>query len=495
VSTAEERSAAGGTRVLIALVVAVFGYALMQTVVVPALKLLEVRLHATPTTSAWILTAFLLSSAVLTPVLGRLGDQLGRRRVTLAVLAVYAIGMAGAAAAQNIGQLIAARAVQGAALALIPLSMAILREALPVKRLPFAMGLVSGAVGAGGGAGLIVGGLLADHLSWRYLFVLGTAIALVSLLLAALWVPASTYTASGGTDVPGAVLLGGGLVAVLLALAKGPSWGWSSARVLGLFALGVVLFVALFAVERTRSNAMLDVRELSDRPMAMTHAAAFLFGAGSYFFYLALPLYAQLPKAGGAGFGSTITVAGLLMLPGMLAVVPASMAVGRIARALGPRWPLAGGWVLFAVGSVLFVLAHDRMWQHAVFYTIVGAGTGLIIGSLPKLIADIVPLARTGTANGINNIARTVGSAVGTALAAAVIASAGSGTLPDSTFTKLFWLAAAAAVVGVVVGFFAARREATAASHAACRNGTQPAFAGVPGRRAGDPGEQVRENR
>jgi MFS family permease len=204
---------------LVALVVAVFGYALMQTVVVPALKLLQVRLHTTATTAAWILTAFLLSSAVLTPLLGRLGDRFGRRRVTLAVLAVYATGMAGAAAAQNIGQLIAARAVQGTALALIPLSMAILREALPVKRLPFAMGLVSGAVGAGGGAGLIVGGLLADHLSWRYLFVLGTAIALVSLLLAALWVPASTYTAAGGIDVPGAVLLGGGLVAVLLALA------------------------------------------------------------------------------------------------------------------------------------------------------------------------------------------------------------------------------------------------------------------------------------
>jgi MFS family permease len=433
----------------------------MQTVVVPALKLLQVRLHATPTAAAWILTAFLLSSAVLTPVLGRLGDKYGRRPVTLIVLVVYAVGMAGAAAAQNIGQLIAARAVQGAALALVPLSMAILREALPGRRLPLAMGVVSGAVGAGGGAGLIVGGLLADHLPWRWLFVLGTAIALVSLALAALWVPAGSYRTSGSIDVPGAALLGGGLVAVLLGLAKGPSWGWSSTRVLGLLALGLVLFVVLVAVERTRPDALLDVGELSDRPMLMTHLAALLFGAGSYFFYLALPLYAQLPK--GAGFGSTITVAGLLMLPGMLAVVPASMAVGRIARAFGPRWPLAGGWMLFGLGSVLLVVAHDRMWEHAVFYTVVGAGTGLIIGSLPKLIADIVPLARTGTANGINNIARTAGSAVGTAVAAAVIASAGTGSM----FTTLFWLAAGASVLGVAAGLFATRRAAVAAEPAA----------------------------
>ncbi len=130
--------------------------------VVPALRLLERELGTTPTWSAWILSAFLLSSAVLTPLLGRMGDPYGRRRVMTAVLVAYAVGMAGAALAQNIGQLIAARVVQGAALAVVLLSMAILREALPRERLPFAMGLVSGIVGAGGGTGLVVGGLLAD---------------------------------------------------------------------------------------------------------------------------------------------------------------------------------------------------------------------------------------------------------------------------------------------------------------------------------------------
>ncbi|WP_214410984.1 MFS transporter [Sphaerisporangium fuscum] len=461
------RAGTSGNRTLVALVVTVFGYALMQTVVVPALKLLEVRLHTTPAASAWILTAFLLSSAVLTPLLGRLGDLYGKRRVTLAVLAVYAAGMAGAAAAQNIGQLIAARVVQGAALALVPLSMAILREALPARRLPFAMGLVSGIVGAGAGAGLIVGGLLADHLSWRYLFVLGTVLAVVGLVMAALWVPADQGGARGGIDLPGTALLGGSLVAVLLALAKGPSWGWSSGPVLGLLALGALLFASLMAVERTKSDALIDVAELKERPMLMTHAAAFLFGTGSYFFYLALPLYAQQrPGATGIGFGSSVTVAGLLMLAGMLAVIPAGMAVGRLATALGPRWPLAGGFALITAGSVLFVLAHDQKWEHVVFYAIVGAGTGLVMGSLPKLIADIVPLARTGTANGLNNIARTVGSAVGTALAAAVIASADAprGATPDSTYTTLFWLATAAGALGVAVAFLAVRRETRASA-------------------------------
>lgn len=463
----------GSPAILVALVTAVFGYALMQTVMVPTLRLLERQLHTTPTWSTWILSAFLLSSAVFTPLLARLGDLYGRRRVMTAVLVAYAVGMLGATAAQNIGQLIAARVVQGAALSLVPLSMAILRAALPRERLPFAMGLVSGVVGAGAGAGLVVGGLVADHLSWRYLFVLGTVLAVASLLAVLRWVPADgRRTASGRLDLPGAALLGLGLVSLLLALTQGPTWGWTSARTLGLFALAAALFVVLLTVERSRRDPLIDVAELADRPMLAIHVAALLFGAGSYFFYLAMPLFAQQHPVPGngqggpgaaVGFGASVTVAGLLMLPGMLAIIPAGMAVGRITAAFGPRWPAAGGFLLFALGAVLLVFGHTARWEHLVFYAVVGAGSGLVMGALPTLIAGVVPLARTGTANGINNIARTVGSVVGSQLAAAVIASsvtARGAAVPDSTFTVLFALGAAAALAGAVVAPLAVRRAA-----------------------------------
>ncbi|MET8989941.1 MFS transporter [Nonomuraea wenchangensis] len=448
-------------QIVTALVTTVFGYSLMQTVVVPALGLLTRELHTTPAWSAWILSAFLLSSAVLTPLLGRLGDLYGKRRVMVGVLAAYAAGMAGAALAQDIAQLIAARVVQGAALAVVPLSMAILREALPRERLASAMGLVSGIVGAGAGAGLVVGGLLADRLSWRYLFVLGALLALISLSMVARWVPRGERAASGGLDVPGSVLLGLSLVAVLLALTQGPSWGWHSAPVLGLFALGVLLAAGLPALERRRSDALIDVAELADRPMLATHLAALVFGAGSYFFYVAIPLFAQQrPGPDGAGFGASVTVAGLLMLPGMLAIIPAGMAVGRISQAIGSRWPLAIGFLAMAAGSALIAVSHGAYWHHLVFYGMVGAGSGLVMGALPKLIADIVPPARTGTANGLNNIARTVGGVVGSQLAAAVIASGSggrAGAVPDSAFTALFWLAGGVAVVGVAVSPYAVR--------------------------------------
>ncbi|MGW4796894.1 MFS transporter [Nonomuraea sp. NPDC004297] len=435
-------------KTLLSLVAAVFSYALMQTVVVPAIGLLQRELDTTPGWASWIISAFLLSSAVLTPLLGRMGDLYGKRRVLLAVLAAYLVGMIGAVAAQDIGQLIAARVVQGAALALVPLSMAILRETMPRERMAFAFGLISGIVGAGAGAGLVVGGLLADHLSWRWLFGLGALLALASLLLVARFVPASTHTANGRLDIPGALLLGAGLVSLLLALTQRQIW-------LGLVAL--VLFAVLLLVERRRDDALIDVAELADRPMLATHALAFLFGAASYFFYLSLPAYAQLdPGTGGIGFGATVTVSGLLMLPGALILLPTGTAVGRLAERYGPRRPVVLGFAIAVAGSALLALSHASMWQHLVFYTVVGAGSGLVMASLPKLIGDLVPLTRTGVANGLNNIARTVGGVVGSGLAAAVL----GGGYTDTAFTTLFWLAAATSVLGVAAAPFAVRQAA-----------------------------------
>lgn len=327
--------------------------------------------------------------------------------------------------------------------------MAILRETMPRERLTFAFGLISGIAGAGAGAGLVVGGLLADHLSWRWLFGLGALLALVSLLLVSRSVPASTHTAQGRLDLPGAVLLGAGLVALLLALTQGRGW---TAVVLAVAA--TALFVVLFLVERRRDDALIDVAELADRPMLATHALAFLFGAASYFFYLALPAYAQLkPGPAGIGFGTTVTVSGLLMLPGALILLPTGTAVGKLAERFGPRRPAVLGFAVAVAGSALLALAHASMWEHLIFYTVVGAGSGLVMASLPKLIGDLVPLARTGVANGLNNIARTVGGVVGSGLAAAVL----SGGYTDAAFTTLFWLATATSVLDLAAAPFGVR--------------------------------------
>jgi MFS family permease len=449
---------------LAALVTAVFSYALLQTLVIPALGLLQQSLHTSGTWSAWILSAFLLSSAVLTPLIGRLGDQHDKRRVMLVVLAAYFLGTVGAALAQNIGELIAARVVQGAGLSLLPLAVAVIREKLPAGRAHAAMGAVSAVLGAGAGVGLVLGGVLVDNLSWRYLFVVGAAPIAVSFAAVASWVPASTRTRRGRFDPAGAALLALGLTALLLALTEGPAWGWTSPRVLALFAAAAVVLAALAVAEARTRDPLVDTGELADRPTLLTHLGAFVFGAVSYIFYVSLPAYAQTPRRlAGYGFTASVTEAGLIMLPSAIAVLAAGTLTGRIAARLGPRWPAAAGFALSAVGAALLALAHTRLWQNVIFYAIVGVGSGLVIASLPMLIAGVVPPQRTGVANGINNIARTVGGLVGTQISAALLAVARPGVPAVTAYRTLFWLAAATSVIGIAVSPLAARTgQATA---------------------------------
>ena len=147
--------------------------ALMQTLVVPAIGVLARDLDASPTAATWVLTAFLLASAILAPPLSSLGDRYGKRRPLLVALWVYLVGTVGAMAAPNLGALVGFRAVQGISLAVLPLGFGILREAVPADRVALGLGVTSGVLGAGAGIGLVVGGLIVDHGSWRWLFALG----------------------------------------------------------------------------------------------------------------------------------------------------------------------------------------------------------------------------------------------------------------------------------------------------------------------------------
>lgn len=461
--------------------VAVFSYAVVQTLVVPALGLLQRELHTTSTWSAWILSAFLLSSAVLTPLISWLGDQYDKRRVMLGALAVFFCGCVGATAVSNIGEMIAARVAQGAGLSLLPLSIAVIREVLPAERTHAAMGAVSGVIGAGAGLGLVIGGLVADSLSWRYLFAVGAALIALSFLLVASWVPSGTGHLRRPFDPVGAVLLATALSVLLVALTEGPAWGWDSAWVLGLFAATAVILAALAVAETRMSDPLIDMRELVHRPTLMTHSGAFIFGLMSFIFYVTLPAYEETPRAAaGYGFTASVTESGLMLLPGAVTLLIAGAVTARLAAKLGPRWPAAAGFALAAAGSLALLVAHTAIWEHAVWYAVIGAGSGLIVASMPLLLVRVVPPQRTSVTNGINNIFRTVGGVVGTQVAAAVLASGklSSGIPAASSYSTLFATAAVVCLVGVGVALLAVtslQRGAPADVVAPDRADSQPA--------------------
>ncbi|GAA0602609.1 MFS transporter [Kutzneria viridogrisea] len=430
-----------GGALLTAMSVTVLAYSLTQTMLVPTTTVLQHALNTTATWAAWaVLSAPLLASAVLTPLIGKLGDFHGKRRVLLWVLAVFLLGTLGGLVAWDIGSLIAFRAVQGVSLGVLPLVFGIVKESLPADRVTHGLALTSGLVGGAAGLGLVLGGLLVDLLSWRWLFAVSAVLVTAALVLVARSVPESPHRPGGRLDVPGAVLLALGIGGLLLALTLGPTLGWGSAWVLGLFALAVLGLAAFLVVERRSTSPLVDPEVLVDRPVLWIHLAALSLGAAQFVLYVLVPKIAQ------TGFGTGVTVAGLIMLPGTLVMLPASWLAVR----LGERTSLAAGLGCVAAAAGLLALWNGQVWHLVVFYLVASVGFGLVMAVLPRLVTGSVPHDRVATANGVNTVARTAGGAVGSQLAAAILVSGGG-------YPFAFGAAALVALAGVLLSSGATR--------------------------------------
>src|SRR5438093_1488862 len=207
------------------LTVAGSAYALQQTMVIPALPTLQRELHTTTTWVTWVLTVLLLVASVATPIFGKLGDQYGKERLLVISLALFFVGCVGAAAAWNIWALIFFRAFQGLGAAVFPLSFGIIRDEFPREKVGVAIGLISAVFGVGGRFGTVLSGLIVDHASWRWLFIVGAVPIALATVFVHRFVPESPIKTPSRVDVLGSSLLSIGLVAMLLALTEGEDWG------------------------------------------------------------------------------------------------------------------------------------------------------------------------------------------------------------------------------------------------------------------------------
>ncbi|WP_051208961.1 MFS transporter [Propionicicella superfundia] len=443
-----------------------FAFAVLQSMVAPALPDIAAQLHTSSADVSWVVTAYLLAAAVLTPVLGRLGDIAGKRRVLIIVVAVLAVGTLLAAAATTLPVLIFARAVQGTAGAILPLSVGIVRDELPPERVNVSVGLLSAITGIGGGLGIVIAGPIVDHLSWQWLFWLPLLLVVVALAGVVLGVPESPVKdRDSHLDLPGAATLSVTLVALLLAITKGPEWGWVAGPTLALLALAAVALVGFVMVEQRTTSPLVNLPLLAKRNVWATDLVGLIFGFAMFGMFILIPTLLELPAATGFGFGKTVTGAGLFLLPStvmMLALGPVS---GLLADRFGARVPLLLGSVVTTVAFLIPAIAHDQAWQLMACGLLFGAGMGLVLAAMSSAIVAAVPADHTAEAMGVNAIARSIGGSAGTAVVAAVITAhtTTQGIPLDSAFTSGFWVCSIAAAVAIAAVLVISPRSAEGA--------------------------------
>jgi EmrB/QacA subfamily drug resistance transporter len=427
-------------------------YALLQSLVAPALPEIQRDLHTTATAVAWVITAFLLSASVFTPILGRLGDMFGKERMLIVALATLAVGCLVAALASSIGLLIVGRVIQGAGGAIFPLAFGIIRDEFPRERIAQGIALISAILGIGGGLGIVLAGPIVDAFSYHWLFWFPLVATILATIATIFFVPESPVRSPGKVNWTGAALLSAWLVAILVAISEGSTWGWGDSRTIGLFVLGIVLLVAWIVVENRSPQPLVDMKMMRIRGVWTVNAAAFLVGAGMYSSFILIPQFVESPHAAGYGFASSVTSAGLFLLPATLGMLFISPLAGRLTDLFGARLPLVLGSLTTAISFAFLALEHDEPWEFYVGTALLGVGIGLAFASLANLIVAAVRPDQTGVATGMNTVMRTVGGSVGSTIVASVIAGTVVGTqLPtEEGFTAAFAISAAACALAAV---------------------------------------------
>jgi MFS family permease len=446
-------SASRPLRTFVALALSVASFASLQSLLMPVLPLIQHDLHTTSSAVTWTVTAWLITAAVATPLFGRIGDMIGKRRMFVISVGAIAVGSLIAAFAPNLEVLILARVLQGFAGAIFPLTFGIIRDEFPTARVPAMIGMVSAVIAVGSGLGTVLSGPLADLVGWRGLFLIPLALTVIGGTMSLLVIPESPHRASGRINPLAALLLSGWLVALLLPLSMAGQWGWDSPAVWALLGLALVLLAAWVVVETRSVTPLVDMRMMRLPGVWMPNSTALLLGAAMFGVWAFLPRFLQTPADTGYGLGETIAASGLVMLPMLVALGVAGFLTGPLSRRLDLRVQLTGAGVLIAASTASFGLFHSAAWMPAVAGAFFGFGLGISNSAMASLVVQSVARTQTGVAAGMNSNLRTIGSAIGTSLMAAIVTSglSASGFPTEAAYDTAFLVMAGLAVVAALI--------------------------------------------
>lgn len=449
-----------GGRILVA-ILSITGIlaALMQTIVIPLIAELPQLLDTSSSNASWVITATLLSAAITTPIIGRLGDMFGKRRMLIVSVIVLGIGCVVCAATSYLPLFLFGRVLQGAATSVIPLGISILRDELRPERVPTAIALVSATLGAGASMALPLSAYLAQNFDWHIMFWASAAFSAIALVFIITFVPESPTRSPARFDVVGAVGLGVGLLCLLLPITKGSEWGWGSPVVIGLLVVGLIVLLVWVWFETRTPHPVVDIRISASRPVLLTNLASILAGFAMFTNNLVLPQLLQAPTGTGHGLGQSIFVAGLCMAPSGFVMMLLSPVAGWLSIRYGPKVTLMLGLAVIAGGYSMGTFLMSEVWELVLLSAINGAGVGLAYAAMPGLILAAVPNSESAAANGLNTLMRSIGTSASSAVMATLLAAmtqsfAGVDFPTRDAFRLSFVVGAGTALVALVVAHF-----------------------------------------
>lgn len=438
---------------------------LMQTLVIPLIPELPTLLNTSASNASWAITATLLTAAVATPVFGRLGDMHGPKPILIICTVLLTIGSLIAALSSSLLLMVVGRALQGFGMPIIPLGISVLRASVPAHRVGTAMGLMSASLGVGGALGLPLSAVIADSFDWQALFWFAAALGTACGLLFAALVPHIPSASADRFDGPGAVGLAAGLVLLLVAISKGGVWGWTSVTTLGMFAGSAVVLTVFGWWQLRTPMPLVDLRTTVRRPVLTTNLASIAVGFALFAMSLIGPQVLELPASTGYGLGQSMLHTGLWLAPGGLAMMVSAPVAARIAAVRGPRFTLVIGGAVVSASYLSGLALIQSPWQVMVFNVLVSIGVGLAFASLPALINAAVPMSETAAANGINALARALGTSISSAVIGAILAgltvTVGGAVFPTLNALRIaLVVAAGAAALATVMALLIPAREA-----------------------------------
>ncbi|GAA2625333.1 MFS transporter [Streptomyces spororaveus] len=455
----------------IALVVAAVG-----SLGTPLITTVATTFHVSLDSAQWTLTIALLSGAVATPVLGRLGAGPHRRATILATLAIVVVGSALTVLPLPFAWLLVGRAAQGVGLGLTALMMGVARDHLPEERSAATIALISVVSIIGAGVGYPLAALLAEFGGLRAAYGLGLLVTAIAFVTAWRSMPAAPEGRSAHVNVAGALVLAGGLLLVLFLAGERSLWSRHLAVAVTLAA--AVLLLCVWTVSELRTKTpLVDVRAVRHPAVAGANIAMFVGGSGMYLLLTLITRYAQTPHSAGYGFGLTTFVAGLVLIPFSVLGFVAGKLTPRVRERIDGPLLLAGSAAIVGGGFVLFAVARSNLVELLTAMGVLGFGVGSFSAAMPGVILAVTPKSETSSAMSFNYVVRSVGYSLGSAIGGLVLA-AGTATgrlFPnDDAYTTAALVGVAAMAVTTVVSLAVARRRSP---------GTDPITApvGVPG--------------